>query len=84
MLTKKQVDQLKRSAGRTKNRVALAMELADVTQVQVADKTGFTQSYVSRVQNGHYSALPGETMRTFAAYFGCSIEDLFPAREAVA
>lgn len=60
------------------------MELADVTQVQIADKTGHTQSYISKVQNGRYSDLPGETMRSFADYFGCQIEDLFPAREAVA
>lgn len=75
---------LKRSRGRERNRIARAMELAGVTQVQVAERTGFTQSYVSRVLNGRYSALPGETMRTFADVFGCAIEDLFPAREAVA
>lgn len=84
MLSREQVDTLKRSRTRGRNRIARAMELASVTQVQIAEKTGYTQSYVSRVRNGHYSDLPGETMRTFAEFFGCSIEDLFPAREAVA
>lgn len=84
MLSREQVETLKRSRTRGRNRVARAMELAELTQVVVAEKTGYTQSYVSRVKNGHYSDLPGETMRTFADLFGCAIEDLFPAREAVA
>lgn len=67
-----------------RNRLQKAMDLAGLTQVQVADRTGYTQPYISRVKNGHYSDLPGETMRTFAELFGCAIEDLFPAREAVA
>jgi len=60
------------------------MELAAVTQVQIAERIGLTQSYISKVKNGDYTDLPGETMRAFAEYFGCAIEDLFPAREAVA
>ena len=63
-----------------RNRIAQAMELAEVTQVQVAERTKLTQSYISRVRAGQYSDLPGETMRLFAECFGCAIEDLFPAR----
>ena len=85
MLSKAQVEQLRRHRGADRNRLAKAMDLASVTQVQIATGTGFTQSFVSKVQNGQYSDLPGETMRTFASFFGCAIEDLFPARrEAVA
>lgn len=84
VLTKEQLETLRRARSKTRNRVARAKDLAGVTQVQIAAKTGFTQSYVSKVENGEYSDLPGETMRTFADYFGCQIEDLFPAREAVA
>lgn len=84
MLTKEQVNALRRARVRTRNRLAQAKELAGVTQVQIAAKTGFTQSYVSKIENGEYGDLPGETMRTFSDYFGCQIEDLFPAREAVA
>lgn len=83
MLTKEQVETLKRSRGKSRNRIAKAMELADVTQVQIAAKTGLTQSYISRIKNGLYADVPGETMRAFAEFFGCAIEDLFPAREAV-
>jgi hypothetical protein len=42
------------------------------------------QSYISKLQNGYYSALPGETMRVFARLYGCAIEDLFPLRESPA
>ena len=59
------------------------MALAGVTQVQLAERIGLTQGYISRIKNGQYTSdLPGETMRAFAACFGCSIEDLFPARVA--
>ena len=58
------------------------MDMANVTQVQLANKTGFTQSYISRILNGRYSDLPGETMRTLADSFGCAMEDLFPSPDA--
>lgn len=84
MLTRNQLTELRRSKVTGRNRIARAMELAEMTQVQVAERTKFTQSYISRVKSGQYSDLPGETMRTFAECFGCAIEDLFPARQAVA
>ena len=40
---------------------------------------GISQAHVSRIKSGTYSDLPGETMRSFARFFGCSIEELFPA-----
>lgn len=85
MLTRAQVTQLKRGIPLpTPNNIALAMKLADVTQVQIAEATGLQQSYISRIMRGRYSRLPGETMRTLATFFGCAIEDLFPAREEMA
>lgn len=84
MLTKDQLESLKRSRAKGRNRLSKAMDLADITQVQLAEKTGFTQSYISRILNGRYSDLPGETMRTLSEAFGCAMEDLFPAREAIA
>lgn len=65
----------------TPNKIALAMKLSGVTQMEIADATGIPQPYVSRIRNGRYSRLPGETMRTLAGYFGVHIEDLFPSRE---
>lgn len=84
MLTKTQVASLRRVATKARNRVGIAMDLAGVTQVELAERTGFTQGYISKVKAGEYADLPGETMRTFATAFGCAIEDLFPARQAVA
>lgn len=66
------------------NRVEAARRLAKVTQVVLAADTGLTQSYISRIESGRYGRLPIETTRTLALYFGCAIEDLFPAREAMA
>lgn len=84
MLTPEQIDTLRTYRQSGRNRLEKAMELAGVTQVELATRTRFTQSYISKVTNGQYADLPGETMRAFASFFGCSIEDLFPAREAVA
>lgn len=84
MLTKKQLDELRHIKSKDRNRLEAARKLAGVTQVQLSERTGFTQSYISKVENGEYADLPGETMRTFASEFGCAIEDLFPARETVA
>ena len=84
MLTKYQLAALRRSRVSGRNRLGKALDLSGLTQEQVAARTGFTQSYISRIKQGRYSDLPGETMRTFSALFGCSIEELFPSREAVA
>lgn len=85
MLTRAQAKQLRDAPILdTPNKIALAMKLTGVTQVQIAEGTGFPQSYISRLRNGRYSRLPGETMRRLAQYFGVHIEDLFPSREAVA
>lgn len=75
---------MRRTPPTGRNRIPEAMDLSGVTQMQIAAGTGFTQSYISRIRNGRYDAMPGETMRALATFFGCSIEDLFPAREAVA
>lgn len=68
----------------TPNKMALAMKLAGVTQVEVAAGVGLTQASVSRIKSGNYVDLPLSTLRKLSDYFGCQIEDLFPSREAVA
>lgn len=70
--------------GKAPNRVQAAMDLLQLTQVQVAEMVGSVQPKVSQIVNGKYSRLPIETARDYAEAFGCQIEDLFPAREAVA
>jgi predicted XRE-type DNA-binding protein len=66
------------------NRVARAIELAETTQVDVAEATGLPQPYISDVARNRYQTITVDNARKFAEHFGCQIEDLFPAREAVA
>jgi hypothetical protein len=89
MLTRTQLHKLRRTPlGASPNKLQIAMDLADVTQLDIQAATKIPQSYVSRIKRGAYSqrGLPGGTMGTLAGFFGCQIEDLFPpaAREAVA
>ena len=63
------------------NRVARAISLAGVTQVNVAAVIGVTQAYVSDVARQRYRTITVEKAWKFANYFGCSIEDLFPQPE---
>lgn len=77
--------QLKRlRATRNVNRVRVARELIGLTQVQLAGEVGLTQSALSDLERRRYDATTVETARKFANFFGCSIEDLFPAKQAVA
>lgn len=66
------------------NRIRIAMALADVTQVEVAEGVELTQATVSDIRNGKYNDLKHSTVQRLASFFGCAIEDLFPARQAVA
>jgi transcriptional regulator with XRE-family HTH domain len=85
VLTKHQLSQLRRDH-RGRNRLTRAIELADTTQVKLADATGIKQSQISKIARGQYgsSGLPTETARRLSDFFGCSIEDLFPARSVAA
>jgi DNA-binding XRE family transcriptional regulator len=62
-----------------RNRLRLARTLVRLTQDEVAARTGIEQARISVIERGGYSQLPIETARTLAAFFHCTIEDLFPA-----
>jgi len=66
------------------NRLATAIALAAVTQLDIQGATGLPQSYISDVARNRYRTITVENARKFAEFFGCSIEDLFPSREVVA
>lgn len=83
LLNTRQLREL-REAKTEGNRVAKAIELAETTQLEVAAATGLPQPYVSDVSRNRYQTITVDNARKFADYFGCAIEDLFPAREAVA
>lgn len=81
MLTRGQLNRLKSSPlGTGGNRLSNAMSMAGVTQVQLAEHTGLTQSYLSRILNGRAPRLPIETAQRVALVFGCKADDLFPYR----
>ena len=61
-----------------RNRLRLARSLARITQTTLAARTRMPQARLSRIERGGYSKLPIETARALAAFFGCTIEDLFP------
>lgn len=78
MLSQTQLHSLRRTAP-APNRLSAAMAAAGLVQTDVAEATGYTQSYISRIAAGRAERLPVETARAFARLFGCAIEDLFPA-----
>jgi transcriptional regulator with XRE-family HTH domain len=85
MLTKSQLSKLRRAnVGAAGNRLAFAMQMLNLTQLAVAAGTGFRQTYISAVCNGVNQTITVQNASRFAQYFGCQIEDLFPARHAVA
>jgi len=84
-MTPKQLADLRnRSARKTGNRLAAAFEIVDRSQADCVRATRFTAQYVSDMVRGRFQNISLDNARTFAEYFGCQIEDLFPAREAVA
>ncbi len=77
MLTEDQLRTLRSEPGA--NRVAKAISLAGVTQMAVAKEIGLPQPYISDIARRRYRTITVENARKFARYFGCRIEDLFPA-----
>lgn len=65
------------------NRLRLAMALAGLTQVQIAERVKLAQSQVSEDMNGKFSEMSLNKARAYADLFGCTVDDLFP-REVVA
>lgn len=80
-LTRDQLKQLRATpTAPGANRVGKAIELAGVTQLEVTAATGLPQPYVSDVARNRYQTITVENAHKFSDYFGCPIEDLFPAR----
>lgn len=80
--TTAQIRALRQAAAPSGNRLALALELARLTQAELADAVSLTQPYVSDVARGRHATITVENAHKFASYFGCAIEDLFPSRAA--
>ena len=83
MLSSEQIQQLLNAPMDGVNRVRRARELLKLLQSDVCARTRLSQPYLSAIERGSYSELPLETSRILATFFGCPIESLFPAIEAV-
>lgn len=84
-MTTKQIKELRsHPVPASGNRVARAFDLDGRPQTECARETGFTPQYISDIKSGRFQNLSLDNAHKWAAYFGCTIEDLFPAREAVA
>lgn len=66
------------------NRIAAALEIAGATQAELAEATGFTQSYISDVVRGRYQTITLENARRLASALGLSVDEAFPSTERVA
>lgn len=84
MLTRTKLRELRKAPLDAPNKLRLAIALSGVTQMQVAEAVGVAQSQVSEDAAGKFSEISLGKARAYADYFGCTIEDLFPSREAVA
>lgn len=67
--------------GTMANKVRLARAMLEQQQSDIAKALGFLKSQLSDIERGEYKDVPLENTRLLADYFGCAIEDLFPARE---
>lgn len=84
-LTPEQVSALRSvPLGAMPNKVRLARTMLDEQATDVARTLHFLKSQLSDIERGEYKDIPLEKTRALADYFGCAIEDLFPAREQVA
>lgn len=84
-LTTEQLDAMKAvPLGEMPNKLRIALALSGSRQTDIVEETGIAGSNISDLVNGKYTSLTIETARRISQFFGCAIEDLFPAREAVA
>lgn len=80
-LNNKQLAELRKTPlGASGNRVQAAIDLLGTTQVATAEETGFKVSYVADVARGRHQTITVTNGHRFAEFFGCTIDDLFPAR----
>lgn len=83
MLSKHQVRRLRATPlGDAPNRLRLAMDALEVTEEQVEAGCGVSQSNINKLLNGNRPNPSRDTMSRLAQFFGCLMDDLFPATEA--
>lgn len=79
-MTHKQLKELRAApVPESGNRITIACELTGRTQMDCSRQTGLTPQYVSDMARGRFRNISIDNARKFATFFGCHIEDLFPA-----
>lgn len=83
-LNPQQLAKLRRTPVAGWNKVALAIEMLDLTMVEVSRGTGFPYTYVSDVKACRFETITIHNAHRFAKFFGCLVDDLFPELEVAA
>lgn len=84
-LTPQQLDMLRKTpVGKVGNRLAKVIELTEASLTEIHDQTDLSVSYISDTKSGRYKGISVDNAGRLARFFGVAIEDLFPARKAVA
>ena len=82
-LTTEQLESLQRAPlGRLANRLPIAFALTGSKQAEACEATGLSASHMSKLVNG-LTSVSVEHAHKLADFFGCSIEDVFPAKAEV-
>lgn len=79
-LTPKQLRQLRKADLGGANRIRFARTLIGLTQEELAQAVGVSQTGLSDLERQRYGDTTLDTARRFTTFFGCHIEDLFPAK----
>jgi DNA-binding XRE family transcriptional regulator len=70
--------------GMPPNKLRIATTMLGITQVELAARADLHETFISDIARGMVKNCSLDTAHKIAAVFGCAIEDIFPAREAVA
>jgi transcriptional regulator with XRE-family HTH domain len=81
VLTSEQLTYLKTIPNEQGNRVRAARKFVEVTQSQLAEAVGSTQAYISYLERDPFTNVAVDLAHRLKDFFGCAIEDLFPARD---
>lgn len=84
-LTPEQIEALRAvPLGDMPNKIRIALALANARQADLCEGIDITPSQSSVLVNGKYGTVTIDMAQKVAQFFGCSTDDIFPRREAVA
>jgi transcriptional regulator with XRE-family HTH domain len=81
-MTPKQLRDLRSAEAPSGNKLAAAFAIVERSQMDCSRATGLTPQYITDVKGGRFQNISVDNARKFAEFFGCAIEDLFPAQDS--